>query len=148
MGYVFGDYEEKDYDDLREMMYCLYEEDPEGLPITDLKIKNTIAESLARPEKIRIVMIRDEGANIGYGLLVFFWSNEYGGDVIDIDELFIKKEYRNRRIATDFIRSQISAGKTAVAVQVEATKSNSAAERLYKRLGFEQSPNTHLILRV
>ena len=145
--FVVSDYEEKDFDDLREMMFCLYEEDPEGLPISGRKIENTIAESLAHPEKTRITMIRADGSNVGYSVIIFSWSNEYGGDIIGIDELYIKKGYRNKGIASDFIRRQMSAypDKNIVAINVETTSSNKAAERFYQRLGFERSPNTHWV---
>jgi len=144
MDVTYRDFEEKDFGALKEMVFCLYEEDPEGLAISDAKIRKTADESLAHPEKLRIVMICMDGAVIGYSLICFVWSNEYGGDVLNIDELYIQKAYRNRRIASDFIGRQMRAG-GAVALAVEATPSNSAAARLYGRLGFEASPNTHMI---
>ena len=149
---TYRDFEESDYSDLREMMFCLYEEDPEGEPITDEKIRKTIAESKARPEKVRLVMIcedgedGEDGRNAGYCILVYFWSNEYGGDSVVIDELYIKEKYRNRGIGSDFIKRQLADNERAVSLQIESTPSNSAAARLYERLGFEPSPNNHLIL--
>ena len=143
---IYRDFEENDYDSLREMMFCLYDEDPEGEPITDEKIRMTIDESKAHPEKVRLVMICEADKSVGYCILVFFWSNEYGGDAIVIDELYIKKEYRNRRIGSDFIKRQLADNERAVSLKIESTPSNSAAARLYERLGFELSPNNHLIL--
>ena len=142
----YREYEEKDFADLVAMMACLYEEDPEGEAISDDKIRKTVGEYFTNPEKLRIVMICADGAAIGYSLLVFFWSNEYGGDILHIDELYITKEYRNNRVASDFIGHLPEIYKNAVAVAVEVTPSNSAAAGLYERLGFEPSPNRHLLL--
>jgi len=146
MDMLYRDFEERDFSALRDMMFGLYEEDPEGLPLDDAKITKTVSEFAAHPEKIRIIMICS-GENVaGYALLVFYWSNEYGGDILNIDELYIKKEYRSRSIATDFVRHLMRTYNAVAAIAVEATPSNAAAARLYNRLGFEPSQNNHLIL--
>jgi len=144
MNVTYRDFEEKDFGALKGMVFSLYGEDPEGQTISEAKIRKTADESLARPEKLRIAMICADGAAIGYSLICFVWSNEYGGDILNIDELYIQKEYRNRRIASDFIKRQMDA-RGAVAIAVEATPSNSAAARFYGRLGFKASPNNHML---
>jgi ribosomal protein S18 acetylase RimI-like enzyme len=146
MDLTFRDFEEKDFGDLREMMFCLYEEDPEGVPITEAKIKKTVAESEMHPDKLRIVMLSADGVNIGYCIIVFFWSNEYGGNAVVIDELYVKKEYRNKGIASKFILSRFDAYDDVVSLKIESTPSNEAGARLYERLGFVLSENHHLLL--
>ena len=138
-------YEEKDFNDFREMVFCLYEEDPDGQIIDEEKIRKTVNESKTYPEKLRIVMICADGTTIGYSLICFTWSNEYGGDILNIDELYIRKEYRNNSMASGFINHQMWAHENVVAIAVETTPSNAAAGRLYHRLGFKDSPNDHLI---
>ena len=145
MDMTYRDFEESDFGDLSEMVFCLYEEDPEGQKINDAKIRKTVDEYTARPEKLRIVIICADGKAVGYSLIVFCWSNEYGGDIVIIDELFVKKEYRNNRVASDFIENQIREYKNAAAVEIEATPSNSEAKRLYERLGFEVSQNDRYV---
>jgi len=44
MSLVFRNYEENDFSDLRDMVFCLYAEDPVGAQMTDKKILNTIRE--------------------------------------------------------------------------------------------------------
>ena len=148
MDVTYRDFEERDFEDLRDMIFCLYDEDPEGLPINDEKIGKTTREYKKHPEKLRVVMILKDGEAVGYGILVFFWSNEYGGNIVVIDELYVKKAYRNARIATDFIKSRMAACENAAALEVETTASNSAATRLYKRLGFESAENNRLVLKI
>jgi len=143
---TYRDFEEEDFGELRGMVFCLYAEDPEGLPIDDAKIAKTINESRTYPDKLRILVIRADEAVVGYSILVFCWSNEYGGDILCIDELYIKKEFRGNRLAADFIDYLVNTCINVVAISVEATPSNEAAVRLYKRLGFEESQNDHLVL--
>ena len=146
MNVSYNDFEEKDSGDLRDMMFRLYEEDPEGEPITDEKIRKTINECKNCPEKVRLIMLSADGRNIGYCILVYFWSNEYGGDAAVIDELYIMEEYRNQGIGTAFIKHLMNGNKNAVSLEVESTPSNKAAARLYKRLGFKKSENDHMVL--
>ena len=144
MNVGYREYEERDFAVLSEMIFYLYEEDPEGEQISEEKIRRTISESAARPEKLRIIMICVDEEVIGYSIVCFIWSNEYGGDILNIDELYIHEGYRNNRIATDFIEYQIHTS-NAIAIAAETTPSNESAARLYERLGFEPSPNGHLI---
>jgi ribosomal protein S18 acetylase RimI-like enzyme len=155
MDVEYRHFEEKDFDAFRDMVFCLYDEDPEGLPISEEKIRRTADECIAHPDNLRIVLICAEetagaadGAVAGYGIVVFFWSNEYGGDIAAIDELYVKKEYRNKQVATDFIKHQMGAYENAVALEVETTESNREAMKLYSRLGFKASQNNRLILRL
>jgi len=143
----YRDFEKKDFAELREMMFSLYTEDPEGQALSDAKIKKTIDEIAAHPEKLRVVMLKDGEAHAGYAILVFYWSNEYGGNILNIDELYIKKEYRGKGLASGFFRYLAGAYKDIAALAVETTPSNEIALSLYGRLGFEVSPNKHLLLR-
>lgn len=144
MNTEFQLYREKDYTDLLEMMISLYQEDPEGEPINEVKIKRTIAESSKNPDKVIIYMVQRDGKNIGYAILVFFWSNEYGGNIVTIDELYVKEEYRSQGIGTEFF-SFVERMDNKAALQLETTPSNQRAFDYYKRLGFIPSANTHLI---
>jgi len=69
--------------------------------------------------------------------LTSFWSNEYGGLVLIIDELYIIPEYRNKGISTHFIH-EISQEEGYAQVNLEVLPKNISALRLYKRVGFEQ----------
>jgi ribosomal protein S18 acetylase RimI-like enzyme len=148
MSEVYKEFEDRDFNDLKEMIFGLYHEDPLGEPITEDKIVRTVSESKAHPEKIRIFMICRNGIAIGYGIIVFFWSNEFGGNIIHLDELYVKKEYRNKGVASNFIRFLTEAYGNAASLNLETTPSNTAALRLYKKLGFETLPNVHLALRL
>ena len=137
-------YEETDFDDLLEMIMSLYREDPEGEPIDEEKIRRTITESRSCPEKLSIYMFSTGKLNIGYAILVYFWSNEYGGNFISIDELYVKEPYRSQGIGTEFI-SFAERIENKAALQLETTPGSSRALAYYRRLGFVPSQNTHLM---
>ena len=141
----FRAYASADLGDFREMVFALYYEDPEGLPITEEKIVRTADESLLRPEKVRIIMIRSGGINVGYGLLTFCWSNEYGGDVVRMDEVYVRPEWRGKRAGASFIEYVLETYKDAALFEVETTSSNEGAMRLYLDCGFEVSGNRFLV---
>ncbi len=137
-------YRDNDYKDLLKMIYSLYNEDPEGEPISENKINNTINEYKKNPQKISIYLFKKGDESIGYALLVYFWSNEYGGNILTIDELYVTEKYRSKGIATKFL-SHIETFENIVALQLETTPSNQRVLEHYKRLGFLPSHNTHLI---
>ena len=77
---------------------------------------------------------------MGYALLIRFWSNEVGGDVCEVDELFVVPEHRNHGYGTSLFEA-IAQGDLwpfpIPAIALGVTQDNTAARRLYERLGFE-----------
>lgn len=131
-----------DSSELREMIFALYNEDPDGGKVTDENISGTIRELSAGSSNGEIVIFEADGEIAGYAILIFFWSNEYGGDILHIDEIYVKPSWRNKRIASDFIKSY--EGKVK-AVWLEVIPTNEKAMRFYKKLGFKETKNTWLI---
>lgn len=138
-------YSDADYADLKRMIGQLYQEDPEGEPMDDDKIDRTINAFKKNLDKIRIYTIKSHGENIGYAILTYFWSNEMGGDVVIVDELYVQKESRGMGVATEFLAFVKEIHEDAAAIQLEVTPSNQRALEYYRRLGFSPSLNTHMI---
>jgi ribosomal protein S18 acetylase RimI-like enzyme len=126
------------------MMHELSYEDPSTERITDKKISLTFRELSRNPNKGRIVVFEKAKTIIGYAILIPYWSNEYGGNILHIDELYVKPEHRARGIATSFLE-RILLAKQAVALQLEVTPTNTTARNYYRNLGFKKSKNHHLI---
>jgi len=138
-------YVENDFDDLKEMVFGLYGEDSMGMPMTENRIEMTARESICHPEKVQIIIFRNGETAVGYGILTFSWSNEYGGNVLDIDELYVIKEFRNRKVASGFIRYVLESHNDAALFTLRTTPSNKNSLKLFMKLGFKVSINTHLI---
>ena len=123
----------------------LYSKDPNYLEMTPDKIQNTFQEFTLRPEKGRIIVFEIDNTIVGYAILVFFWSNEFGGDVIEVDELFVQSNYRNRGIGKTFLHWLEETWQGAVAFALQTTPTNDRAIAFYKRMGFSVSKNFHFI---
>jgi GNAT superfamily N-acetyltransferase len=135
---------------LRRMMHALYVEDPSTVAMTDAKIERTLA-ALARDPVRGIVVVLDhadptrDGAPAGYALLCSFWSNELGGEVCILDELYVAAAARGRGAATSLVAGLLARTapwfRDAVAVELEVTPTNARARALYERLGFAPLKN-------
>jgi len=125
-------------------MHELSHEDPSTQRVTDKKISLTFKELSSNTNAGRIVVFEKARAIIGYAILIPYWSNEYGGNILHIDELYVKPEHRGRGIATSFLK-QIFVTDEAVALQLEVTPTNMRARNYYRNLGFKESKNLHLI---
>ncbi len=55
------------------------------------------------------------------------WSNELGGDLVFIDELWVARERRSRGVGTALVEHGIATTKGAVAFELEVTKTNARA---------------------
>ena len=75
-------FQPEDADELEQMMLALYREDPEGEPLTPEKIARTIDELTHHPEKGRILIFSVNRTITGYGLVIIYWSNEFGGNIL------------------------------------------------------------------
>jgi len=138
------DYVDADYNEFLEMVGSLYSEDLEGQPMNGAKVNSTINECKKNPQKVRIIIFLNDHDIIGYSILVYYWSNEYGGDIVFVDELYVKVDYRSRGVGAHFL-SYIEKMDNIVAIQLEANSSNKRVVNYYTRLGFEMVDNTQLI---
>lgn len=131
---------------LRRLMDELYSEDPNIAELPRPDIARTVLEFATRPDKGRLLVLECDGETCGYAILVHFWSNEYGNNIIEIDELFVDGHFRGRGIGGKFfswLRSEYAESSAGWTLQV--SHKNRDARRLYERLGFKTSRNEHMI---
>jgi ribosomal protein S18 acetylase RimI-like enzyme len=127
---------------IADMIRDLYREDPGTKLMSNQKIKRTFESLTKHPEKGRIIVFEYKDKIIGYSILINFWSNEFGGNIIVLDEIYIKKIFRARGIDTNFIK-YLSKNKSgnSVAIQLEVTPGNKRGRKLYESLGFKLYKN-------
>lgn len=77
-------------------------------------------------------------APIGYVVICFGWSVEFGGLDAMVDELFVRPNVRGRGIASEALTAlpKALAPFGLRAVHLEVDRDNAAAQRLYARSGF------------
>jgi GNAT superfamily N-acetyltransferase len=146
-----------DHDRIASSMLALYAEDPAPSSPTREGCLSTLAELAQRPLRGLAVVhepdivrrSNDLGTGAaeldGYALLCSFWSNELGGEVCIIDELYVTPSARSRGVAgtlvTGLLRRQLPWFERAVSVELEVTPGNARARALYERLGFRPYEN-------
>jgi GNAT superfamily N-acetyltransferase len=119
------------------LMKAMQEDDPWSVPFEEDRVRETVRMLLvdARCGKAWFVC---EGARIvGYIVMSFDFSLEYGGVNPWVDEFFIEKESRRKglgaRVLDFFEQAAREAGATAI--HLEVNHGNRAIE-LYRRRGF------------
>jgi GNAT superfamily N-acetyltransferase len=117
----------------------LNEEDPGTVVVDGARVRRTLETFRREPHRGRAVVAECDGERVGYALLVPFWSNELGGCVCEVDELYVEPAFRSRGIGRALF-SAIEDGtvwdEPAVAIALGVTSSNGRARALYERVGF------------
>jgi len=129
---------------IHSMIMSFYEGYETDIPMSPAKIQTTLLQLQKHPETGTALLILKEKEIIGYSILINFWSNEYGGNILFIDELFIKEEHRNGGIGTVFFKLVEEKFIEAKILALELSPANTKAANLYKKLGFRKNKNATL----
>ncbi|MBC7996934.1 MAG: GNAT family N-acetyltransferase [Leptolyngbya sp.] len=129
---------------VQKLVLQLYETDPGEYPVRP-EIEKTFSEFDSHPEKGKIIVFERDGEIVGYAILVFFWSNEFGGDIIEIDEILIERKYRRLGIGKKFFSWLDNEYSKCCGYALQTTEHNESAIALYKSIGFRASRNEYFI---
>ncbi len=122
-----------------EMCFGLYREDPGPFTVDPRHMRETLATLRLEPWRGRAVVLDVAQHVVGYGLLIAFWSNELGGEVCQVDELYVARELRGRGHGAGLFEAIVRGDvwpAPVVALALGVTERNTRARRLYERLGF------------
>jgi GNAT superfamily N-acetyltransferase len=100
-------------------------------------ILNTYNAVVSGSPYVKAYIIEDHGETAGYGLVSLTYSNEAGGLVVWIEELYIIQRFRGLGLGSeflDFIQGKYST--EAKRFRLEIAKSNLSVRRLYLKKGF------------
>ena len=141
---------ERDDDVVVELCLRLYQEDPGPLPGGGRAMRETLARLRHEPWRGRPVVLDVGQQVLGYALLIAYWSNEFGGEVCAVDELYVARDFRSRGHGAALIQAieQGDVWPTPVAaLALGVTPGNTRARRLYARLGFA-AVGVSMVMRV
>ncbi len=126
-----------DLDRLMALVAAFHSES--GIAQDDEIRRNALAPLLDGIPHGCIYLIGPGRAPLGYVILTFGWSVEFGGMDAFVDEIYIRPAVRGRGIATEVLhdlpKALAEAGLTALHLEVDRT--NETAQKLYLRSGFK-----------
>ncbi|HJC75176.1 MAG TPA: GNAT family N-acetyltransferase [Candidatus Mediterraneibacter faecavium] len=108
-------------------------------PIPRAYIERTADEALQSDAYAEIYLLECEGEPAGYGLTARTFSQEAGGSVLWIEELYIREQFRSRGLGREFFSYIEEKNKDRTArIRLEVEEENTRAASLYERLGYEK----------
>ena len=108
-------------------------------PIPRAYIERTADEALQSDAYAEIYLLECEGEPAGYGLTARTVSQEAGGSVLWIEELYIREQFRSRGLGREFFSYIEEKNKDRTArIRLEVEEENTRAASLYERLGYEK----------
>ena len=128
---------EQDVSVILQMMRQLY--GGEGLVLPS-RSPQALMLLLREPHYGRCFTVREQDLAVGYFVIAFGFSLEFGGRDAFLDELYLVPEARGRGLgrrcvdhAAEFCRSE-----GIGALHLEVSRANSAAQQLYRGAGFRE----------
>ena len=119
-----------------QMVTDFYQSEAVLSKIPTVNIVSTFKEVTSNSPYAKAYILESQGLLAGYALLGLTFSNEAGGLVVWIEELYIKDEFRG--LGSDFLNfiKDEFAGR-AKRFRLEISEDNDSAERLYRRKGYQ-----------
>lgn len=105
--------------------------------IPDEHFNATFELSLKGSPFLKSYLIEAEGEAVGYLLCSFTYSNEAGGMVALLEELYLRPSCRGKGYGSEVIRQIVDLFPEVRRFRLEVTHQNEGAIRLYEKLGFE-----------
>jgi ribosomal protein S18 acetylase RimI-like enzyme len=148
MAFLFRDYRTDDFEALVEMVLGLYSKDSsKHTRMTEAKVALTVERLTAENNPGRLYIFEKAGATVGYCILNRFWSNEFSGNILYVDELFVSSAHRGSGMGEQFFRFiETNPENDFVAFMLETTPDNEKAINFYQRIGFETHHN-HMMFK-
>ena len=104
----------------------------------DSYLEKTFEECMKSDTYAELFILEWEGEIAGYGLIAKTFSQEAGGMVYWLEELYIMEEYRSKGLGSEYfgyMEDHKEEGVTRFRLEVE--KENERAWKLYKRQGYD-----------
>lgn len=129
-----------DRDIFMEMVREFYASPAVSSDVDFSNFETTFQLSIENSPFLRTLMLEDGGEPVGYGLLSFTYSNEVGGMVVLMEELYIRAAFRGLGHAHSFFAFVEREYPAAKRFRLEVRADNVGAISLYRRLGYGDIP--------
>ena len=117
-----------------------YQEERRGEGMAPERIITTVRELDRHKLKGSVLVFEKDEFLVGYCILIPSWSNERGGTIISVDELYVVPSHREHGIEEDFIALlKKVAPQDCVGIRVELGRGARKRAEIYRKLGFRES---------
>lgn len=121
-----------------EMAREFYHSDAVLHPVPDTYFERTADEALRSDVYAEIFLFECENEAAGYGLIAKTYSQEAGGMVWWIEEVYVREAFRSKGIGREFFAYLDKVKSSAVTrMRLEVEEDNTRAVALYKKLGYK-----------
>ena len=121
-----------------EMAREFYHSDAVLHPVPDTYFERTADEALRSDVYAEIFLFECENEAAGYGLIAKTYSQEAGGMVWWIEEVYVREAFRSKGIGREFFAYLDKVQGSAVTrMRLEVEEDNTRAVALYKKLGYK-----------
>jgi GNAT superfamily N-acetyltransferase len=122
----------------------------EGIPFDAGTVRQALAELIEDATLGRVWLLIVEGEPVGYVVVTFGYSIEYGGRDAFLDELFVNTDRRGRGLGTRALRFAADACRRLgiQALHLEVERANTSAQRVYRAAGFTDHDRYLMSLRL
>ncbi len=133
----------------QQMMSEFYNSDAVLHPLSPDKIRSCFNDCINGCAYLRIYIIEVDGTPAGFSNLSIGYSTEAGGICIQIEDLYIRPEFRGRGFGRSFIERVCKEAFDHLDVKrirLEVESKNSGAIKLYESLGFTRLDYSQMII--
>ena len=143
---MIRDFQAADRDTLIQMMKEFYASPAVLHPVPDVYFSRTVDAILENSPYVAAFIVEQDGGPAGYGLVSLTYSNEAGGLVVWLEELYIRDTARGLGLGSALIDAiETRYRDKAARLRLEVEEDNDGAVRLYSRLGYSPLPYSQMI---
>lgn len=129
---------ENDREVYMEMAKEFYHSDAVLAPIPAWHIEKTVEQVLSCDDYAEIFLLEYEGEDAGYALIAKTFSQEAGGMVWWIEELYVREKYRSKGLGSSFLDYiERQRRKEVKRLRLEVESENTEAISLYRNFGYK-----------
>ena len=127
----------EDKNEYFELAELFYHSDAVLHPVPYSHLEATFNELMTSSPFLDACKIIYNNTTVGFALFAITYSQEAGGKVLWLEELYIKEEYRNLGIGKKFFDELFAKLPSDFKrIRLEVEEENEGAVKFYKRLGF------------
>ena len=143
MDYAIRHMEERDRTEVLEMMRIFYASEAVLSNGSEEIFSADFNNCVNNCPYLEGYIFENKGIILGYGMIAKSFSTEFGKPCIWIEDIYLKKQYRNYGIGSAFLR-YIEETYPGCIFRLEAEAENARAIHVYKKCGFDVLPYLEL----